>query len=224
MIYSLQKPQDFQNALGFLPMYSISPALSYTTSSPYQNHHSSQLQKKTTKTDFVSIGEKDSSNILKTLEFLYVQLRISKIGSEQKENKEPVNKDDLIQDPINFYIIEDHPLHLLRSLIGFEILRNPELSISDKINIYSDFFGNFYITKRSREVILEILINFERIFSDDDKADQKMADIYIQKGLKYKERDQIAALIRLWMAVFRQESKDKEYWEESKFWVEEWLN
>ena len=209
MIYSLQNQKDLQNALGFVPLYSVSPAIAYDSSEscPW----TPQV------TNFVSIGEKDSANLLKTLEFLYVDFRLS-LGEQQK-NKE--NAETLQETPkkhgksANFFVLEDHPLCLLRSLIGFEIMRDPLLSISDKIKSYLDFFGNFYITKRTQEILRDVLIRLEMLFSGDSKLDPKLKQILVIEGLKFKERDQLADLLKTWLLVIKDKEKDQIYWEES---------
>lgn len=206
MIYSLQNPKDLQNAIGFISLYSASPALCYDTSA--------KRDSKTKAFDFISIGEKDSSNILKTLEHEYVDYRLS-AQETGKENQPPPKERS---ETLNFYLLEDHPINLLRSLVGFEIMRSPEYSVTEKINAYADFFGNFYVTKRTTEILEEVLIKFEMLFSGDSKVDPSLESVYVVKGLKFKQRDQLADLLKTWLSVTRTSNGKKEYWEESRGW------
>ena len=212
MIYSLQNQKDLQNAMGFVPMYGMSPGIPYDMAfdnPPDQNSVS----------HFISLGEKDSSNILKTIEMHYVAFRLSRQTGGPDEQVTPEDAPNQASEQsrqADFYVLENRPLNLLRSLVAVQIMAHRGLSVTEKVDIFADFFGNFYIVKRTKEVLRDILVEFERLFAGDSKTEQSYSETYIVAGLKYKERDQLAELLREWLEILSQSEGQKEFWEEGE--------
>ena len=212
MIYSLQTARDVQNALGFHSMYSSSPARALpfpmtsaphlpplSTETPQVTHDDPDLKAQSLTALF--LGPKDSACILKTLE------RQMLLAGDNKTNSMD----------LEIGLLENHPLCLLRSLIGLEILRDPDFSVRDKVDAYTDFFSNLYVTQKTKECLQKVCTQLEWFLDGDRRADDlDLGKVYQINGLKFREKDDLVELLKLWLNVMRDTKTNRVEWDISK--------
>lgn len=241
MIYSLQTARDVQNALGFHSMYSSSPARAL----PFPMNtvpHLPTLSKENTQTtqndpdittqndpdvttqndqDVISLtqpesnltsksltalflGNKDSASILKTLE------RQMLSGLTHKSH----------QLDLEIGLVENHPLCLLRSLIGLEILRDRDFSVRDKVDAYTDFFSNLYVTQKTKDCLQKVCTQLEWFLDGDRRADDlDLGKVYEVNGLKFKQKDDLVELLKLWLKVMKDTKTNRVEWDLSRHYL-----
>jgi dynein assembly factor 3 len=102
------------------------------------------------------------------------------------------------ENPINFYIHETDPENLARDLLFLTIICETQLSMTERMELFTDLYGNTMIRSKSAKYLDEIAVEISRLITEHRKCQSVLTDLINFETLKFKERDDIEDIVNTW--------------------------
>lgn len=162
--------------LGTVTWWGFSPAIDiaeYFTMTGFSGHHAA--------INVLIVGSGDIRHVLKTVSMARIQQ--AKTGSKA----------------IHFYVLENNLELYARAILMISLaLEHPDhLGLQEKAELMAEIFGNSLVRTQTAEYIQQSSNEFVKLVTDFDLLNERLP-VFDLTGLKYKERDMLEGIFKLW--------------------------